>query len=119
MEPKQIDILVRKMYALADLAHVEHVNARGIGSYAKHVALGDFYSAVNDAKDSLIEYLMGQGRLLKVTADIIELGTDVVVEADTVVRMYEQVAIGDEALVNKAAGFKEVVGKLKYLLMLQ
>ena len=119
MEPKTTDILVRKFYAVADLAHISHVNARGIGSYAKHIALGEFYDTVQEHKDSLIEYLMGQGRLLKVEAAIIEVGVDIVAEADSLVTMYEKFAIGDEALINKAAGFKESVGKLKYLLMLQ
>ena len=115
----RFEILIRKLYALSILCKVEHVNARGIGSYARHSAIGDFVGKVDEHTDSLIEYLMGQGKLLKVEAKVVEVASDIVAEVDSISAMYESLAIGDEALVNMSASFKEDAGKLKYLLMLQ
>lgn len=118
---KQIDILVRKFYAVADLAHISHVNVRGSGSYAAHTALGGFYDKVIDFKDRFIEYNMGEGRILKVSAPIIEVGEDIKKEADILSKQFCDYAKSqnDEALLNMAGEFEECVGKLKYLLMLQ
>lgn len=117
MEEKQVDILVRKFYAVADLAHITHVNTR---SFAAHEALGDFYETVISHKDRLIEYLMGEGRLLKVNANILEIGSDIATEATTLKSMYCGYAKAsmDEALINMSGEFEEAVGKLKFLLML-
>lgn len=117
MEEKQLDILIRRFYAVADLAHISHVNTR---SFAAHEALGEFYSTVSAHKDRLIEYCMGEGRLVKVNANILEIGTDISLEATTLKSMYCGYAKStmDEALINMSGEFEESVGKLKFLLML-
>lgn len=115
----RFEVLIRKLFALSILCKVEHANARGIGSYARHVAIGSFGEKVDSHTDSLIEYLMGQGKLISVEAGVVEVASDIVKEVDSVVSMYESLAIGDEALVNMSASFKEDAGKLKYLLLLQ
>ena len=115
---KQIDVLVRKFYAVADLAHISHVNTR---SFAAHEALGEFYSAANSMKDRLVEYLMGQGKIMRVTANILEIGEDVVSEASMLADMFcsWSNAMNDEALINMSGEFKESVGELKYMMMLK
>lgn len=116
MEEKQIDIIIRKFYAVADLAHVTHVNTR-VGFH--HDALGDYYKAVSTVKDRVIEHLMGTGRLIKVNASILEIGNDIRLEASTLCSVFSNYAdvSGDCALENMAAELEEATGKMKYKLM--
>lgn len=117
MEVKTIDILIRKFYALSVGAHVAHVNTK---SFAAHEALGEFYGKVNDTKDRLIEYHIGERRIVKVSASIIEVGENVEMEASALAEMFCNYAkgIADEAMINLSGEFEEAVGKLKFLLML-
>lgn len=114
---KEIDVLIRKFYALEVEAHAAHINTR---SYAQHIALGDFYDKVSDFKDRLIEYLTGEKKLAKVNVSMIEVGSDISKSADELAEMFCDFAekAGDEALINMSGEFEEAVGKLKYLFML-
>lgn len=116
MEEKQLDLLIRKFYSVSVLAHIEHVNTR---SFAAHEALGEFYESITEHKDRLIEYCMGEGRVIKVNANILEIGSSVSTEATTLVNMFCGYAKStmDDAMMNLAGEFEESVGKLKYKLM--
>ena len=120
MMPKGItpDIVARKLYALDVLAHANHVNTR---SYSAHQAFGVFYEFVGDFKDRLIEYMMGEGKIVAVKVAMIEVCDDLVTEADAVSRMIYDYSnmCADEAITNMAADFEEAVAKLKYMLMLK
>ena len=48
--------IVAIIFASRDAAHREHLNT---GSYAQHMALGDFYGKVVDLADSFAETWMG------------------------------------------------------------
>lgn len=115
---KKLDVLVRKFYALSVIAHVAHINTR---SYAQHIALGDFYDKVNDFKDRLIEYLVGENRISKVEAAMLECGGEVVAEAEALSKSFCDIAaeLKDDSLLNMAGEFEESVGKLKYLFLLK
>ena len=115
---KQLDVLVRKFYAVSVIAHVAHVNTR---SFAQHEALGDFYDKVNEYKDRLIEYLLGEGRIAKVEASMLECGGEVIAEATALKELFCKTAteLEDEALENMAGEFEEAVGKLKFLFLLK
>lgn len=117
---KELDVLVRKFYALEVLAHVTHENvALTTKSYAQHVALGDFYDKVGDMKDRLVEYLIGEGRIQKVNVPMLEIGSDLLSEAKSVAMTFCNLSedLEDEALSNMAGEFEESVGKLSYLFM--
>ncbi len=120
MMPKGVtpDIVARKLYALDVLAHANHVNTR---SYAAHKAFGGFYEFVGSFKDRLIEHMMGKGKLVSVKVAMIEVGDDVVAEADAMAAMVLDYArmCNDEAMINMAAEFAEAVVDLKYMLMLK
>lgn len=113
MEEKQIDIIIRKFYAVADLAHITHENIR-VGFI--HEALGEFYEEIIELKDRTIEYLMGQGRLMKVNASILEIGEDILKEADSLCYQFDTYAkaSGDNALINLSGDLMEATAKLKY-----
>lgn len=51
-----IDELVSRTFAMRDAAHREHFRTQ---SYARHVALGEFYEALPDAVDALVECYQG------------------------------------------------------------
>lgn len=117
---KELDLLVRKFYGLEVLSHVTHENvALTTKSYAQHIALGDFYDKVGDMKDRLIEYLIGSGRIQKLSVPMLEIGFDVLSEAKSVAMMFCNLSeeLEDEALSNMAGEFEEAVGKLSYLFM--
>lgn len=43
----------------ATIAHIKHLQAVGEGSYAKHIALGDYYEEIVEATDTLAEAIQG------------------------------------------------------------
>lgn len=51
-----IDELVSRTFAMRDAAHREHFRTN---SYARHVALGEFYEALPGAVDDLVEAYQG------------------------------------------------------------
>lgn len=63
-----IEQLVSRVFADRNRAHIEHWAARGPSSYAKHVALGDFYDAVIGSVDSLVEAYQGAFDLIGAVA---------------------------------------------------
>jgi hypothetical protein len=116
MEPKKLDLLIRKFYGLSVLAHTSHINTR---VFAQHEALGDFYNIVNNIKDRLIEYSIGKGYIAKVDVAILEVGSDIISQALLVADQFCELAEDqdDEALCNIAGEFEESVGKLKYFFL--
>lgn len=115
---KSIDILIRRFYSLSVAAHIAHVNTK---SFAAHEALGDFLAKVDETKDRLIEYHIGERKIVKVNASILEIGEDIEKEADMVSSMFTSYAklSADEAMINLCGEFEEAVGKLKFFLMLK
>lgn len=116
MEPKKLEVLIRKFYGLSVLAHTSHVNTR---VFAQHEALGEFYKKLIDVKDRIIEYSIGSGYISKVDIPILEIGSDIISQASLVAEQFCDYAeeSDDEALCNIAGEFEESVGKLKYLFL--
>lgn len=54
-----IEQLIARVFYARNLAHYEHWRATGAGSFAKHMALGEFYDGVIDAIDALVEAYQG------------------------------------------------------------
>ena len=71
-----IEELVGRVFATRNAAHLAHWAAKGPGSYAKHVALGDFYDGLVDKIDTIVEMyqgareLIGNVKIPAVTGDI-------------------------------------------------
>lgn len=47
--------LIARVFRARDAAHLEHWQAKGAGSYARHEALGAFYTDVIGALDAFVE----------------------------------------------------------------
>jgi hypothetical protein len=54
-----IEALISRVFYARNVAHYEHWRAKGVGSFAKHMALGSFYDEVIDAIDHLVEAYQG------------------------------------------------------------
>ncbi len=54
-----IEELVSRVFALRDAAHLAHWAAKGDGSFSRHMALGEFYEALPDAIDEIVETYQG------------------------------------------------------------
>ena len=59
-----IEELISRVFYARNVAHFEHWRAKGDGSFAKHMSLGDFYDDVIDAIDKLVEAYQGAFELI-------------------------------------------------------
>lgn len=51
---------VALLFLSRDLAHRAHLAAKGEGSFAKHMALGEFYEGITDLADTFTEQYQGE-----------------------------------------------------------
>lgn len=59
-----IEQLISRVFYARNLAHFDHWRATGVGSFAKHMALGTFYDEIIEAIDALVEAHQGQYGLI-------------------------------------------------------
>ena len=52
------------MFLARDVAHSVHLNVHGYGSFAKHMALGEFYDKIIDHADAFAEAYQGRHGLI-------------------------------------------------------
>lgn len=57
--------LIALLFLARDLTHREHLRVNGPGSYAKHMALGEFYPAIVELADKLAEAYQGQNGIIE------------------------------------------------------
>lgn len=56
--------LIATLFLSREFAHRRHLAVTGPGSYAAHVALGDFYNAIVDNADAIAEAYQGRHGLM-------------------------------------------------------
>lgn len=101
------DLIARVFYA-RNVAHFEHWRASGVGGYARHMALGDFYDKVIDALDSLVEAYQGAFELVgtipttKTKAE--EILLILIEDAEWIEKNHEKVCKGNRAVANLVDG---------------
>lgn len=107
------------MYQLAILVKLEHWSVKGVGSEARHEALGELYDYLESTLDKLVEQYQGYcNDRLDLTIGEVSLGTDVSLAINTMILTLEKVK-EPAWLVNK---LQEIQGELnwyKYKLSLQ
>lgn len=97
------DLIARVFYA-RNVAHFEHWRSEGVGGYARHVALGEFYDKVIDAVDSLVEAYQGAFELVgnipapKTKAEDIQL--ILIEDAEWIEKNHEAICKGNRAVGN-------------------
>jgi len=96
-----IDELAARTFATRDAAHREHWKTK---SYARHMALGDFYEALPDLVDELVECYQGQFEIVGDFTVELPLGGDIVTrmrdDVDWLQATREDVCKEDPALLN-------------------
>jgi len=55
-----------KLFQLRDQIHLTHLSVTGIGSYASHKALNEFYDEILELTDSLIESYQGKYGIVEI-----------------------------------------------------
>ncbi len=61
---EMIGRLVGTLFVAREYAHRAHLSITGTGSYAKHVALGEFYTAIIESADSITEACQGRHNII-------------------------------------------------------
>jgi len=99
-----IEELISRVFYARNVAHFEHWRAKGDGSFAKHMSLGDFYDDVIDAIDKLVEAYQGAFELIgnipapKVAErDVLKL---LEADADWIEAHHEDICKGNRAVGN-------------------
>lgn len=115
-----IEELIARVFYARNVAHFEHWQATGIGSYARHQALGEFYDGVIDAIDNLVEAYQGAFELVgtikppKTKANDIQLM--LIEDAEWIEEHHEAICKGNRAVANLIDGVSDVYLKTIYKL---
>lgn len=103
-----IEELISRVFYARNLAHFEHWVANGVGSNARHEALGEFYEGVIDAIDKLVEAYQGAFELVgtikapKTKAD--EILLVLIEDAEWIEKNHEAICKGNRAVANLIDG---------------
>lgn len=112
-----IETLVARVLATRNASHLAHW---ATASYAQHVALNEFYDAVLDAIDELVECYQGtHGKIGKVDIETVAYANMVGVLADDLSFINENrnaIADGEPALINLIDTLSNVYEKALYKL---
>lgn len=103
-----IEELIARVFYARNVAHFEHWRAEGVGGYARHQALGEFYDEVIDALDKLVEAYQGAFGIIgtvpapKTKADDILL--ILVEDAEWTEKNHDKICKGNRAVANLIDG---------------
>ena len=107
-----IEQLISRVFYARNVAHFEHWRATGVGSYAKHQALGSFYDDVIDALDNLVEAYQGAFDLIgnipappATKGDVLKLLEG---DAEWIEQNHEGICQGNRAVANLIDGITDV-----------
>lgn len=115
-----IEELIARVFYARNVAHFEHWRSEGVGGYARHVALGEFYDKVIDALDDLVEAYQGAFELVgtikppKTVADDIQ--KILVEDAEWIEKNHESICKGNRAVANLIDAVTGVYLKTTYKL---
>ena len=107
-----IEELIARVFYARNVAHFEHWRANGVGGYARHVALGEFYEGVIGALDKLVEAYQGAFELVgtvqapKTKAEDIRM--ILVEDAVWIEKNHDKICQGNRAVANLLDGVTEV-----------
>jgi hypothetical protein len=99
-----IEQLISRVFYARNLAHFSHWRAKGEGSFAKHMALGEFYDGVIDAIDPLVEAYQGAFDLIGAIPAPKDCPTDCLkcleADAEWIEKNHEGICKGNRAVAN-------------------
>ncbi len=99
-----IEELISRVFYARNLAHFSHWRAKGEGSFAKHMALGEFYDGVIDALDPLVEAYQGAYHLIGNIPAPTEMPKDCLkcleADAEWIEKNHDKICKGNRAIAN-------------------
>lgn len=99
-----IEELISRVFYARNVAHFEHWRANGVGAYARHMALGDFYDKVIDALDSLVEAYQGAfelvGTIPSPKTKASEILLILIEDSEWIEKNHEDICKGNRAVAN-------------------
>ena len=104
-------------------SHLLHLKITGPASYARHMALNEYYDAIPDHADTVAEEVQGHhGELLDIKAPVIEVPETVEEFVNQLDNLYIIIAEGQmatkcSAIVSTLDNLKTLVNKTKYKLL--
>ena len=115
-----IEELIARVFYARNIAHYEHWQATGLGSYAKHQALGEFYDEVIDALDKLVEAYQGAFALVGSIPAPATKAEDILgillEDGQWIEKNHEKICKGNRAVANLVDGVTEVYLSATYKL---
>ena len=109
--------LISTLMASRDQAHIFHWQTTGPGSYAAHKALNEYYDAVPDLVDSLVETYQGKYGIVmgyEPAERFDEYSADMVIKyfkalSTFVERAYAKIPKEDTNIINQLESFKDLI----------
>lgn len=99
-----IEELIARVFYARNVAHFEHWRASGVGAYARHVALGEFYDKIIDALDALVEAYQGAFGLVDMVPAPKTKAEDITMilieDAEWIEKNHEKICKGNRAVAN-------------------
>jgi hypothetical protein len=103
-----IEELISRVFYARNVAHFEHWTANGVGAYARHKALGNFYEDIIEALDSLVEAYQGAFELIGPVRAPKTKATDIMLilieDAEWIEKNHEKICEGNRAVANLIDG---------------
>lgn len=103
-----IEELIARVFYARNVAHFEHWRANGVGGYARHQALGEFYDKVVDALDTLVETYQGAFELVGTVPAPKTKAEDILMilveDAEWIEKNHERICKGNRAVANLIDG---------------
>lgn len=99
-----LEELIARVFFARNVAHFEHWRSEGVGGFARHTALGEFYEEVISALDTLVEAYQGAFELIapvkapKTKADDILL--ILIEDSDWIEKHHDAICRGNRAVAN-------------------
>ena len=109
--------LISTLMASRDQAHIFHWQTTGAGSFAAHMALGAYYTAIPDMVDALVEAYQGKHGILKgyePAERFDEYSKDTTIKyfkalSTYVDRVYNKMPKEDTNIINQLDGVKDLI----------
>jgi len=99
-----IEELIGRVFTARNLAHLEHWKTTGVGSFARHSALGDFYDGIIDKLDGIVEayiaYFGDIGEPRDIAPKVTALVPLITVDAAWITKNRSEIAKGVPAIEN-------------------
>jgi len=99
-----IEELIARVFYARNVAHFEHWRAEGVGGYARHKALGEFYEEIIEAVDSLVEAYQGAFELVGTVPAPKTKAEDILLllieDAEWIEKNHESICKGNRAVAN-------------------